>query len=167
VGPAWVDIANAQHHRAFRWVEVERDDVFDLLGEQRSLLSFHVSCRCGCRPNARQIREIAVWVNPTSAAIDRVDQCVASFGEVSSVLVITRSTSSSLIVRGRPGRGSSSRPSSRYSTNRFRHFRTVPRLSPSRAATSMFVPPFAASSTIRDRLASACALVGRRAHDSN
>jgi len=30
--------------------------------------------RCGCSPNARQIFEIAVWVNPTLAAIDRVDQ---------------------------------------------------------------------------------------------
>jgi hypothetical protein len=28
-------------------------------------------------PNARQIREIAVWDIPVAAAIDRVDQCVS------------------------------------------------------------------------------------------
>lgn len=39
-----------------------------------SVDSFHVSTRCGCRPNARQIREIAVWDIPVAAAIDRVDQ---------------------------------------------------------------------------------------------
>ena len=49
----------------------------------------------------------AVWLSPTSAAIERVDQCVASFGVVSSVLTITSSTFASLIFRGRPGRGSS------------------------------------------------------------
>ena len=78
-----------------------------------SLESFHVSWRCGCKPNARQIRETAVWESPTSAAIDRVDQCVASFGVDSNVLTITSSTCASLIIRGRPGRGSSSSPSRR------------------------------------------------------
>jgi hypothetical protein len=36
--------------------------------------SFQVSTRCGLRPNARQIREIAVCDIPVAAAIDRVDQ---------------------------------------------------------------------------------------------
>ena len=77
-----------------------------------------MSWRCGWSPNARQIRDTAVCVSPTSLAIDRVDQCVASFGVLSSVLVITASTCSSVIVRGRPGRGSSVSPSSRCSANR-------------------------------------------------
>jgi hypothetical protein len=64
---------------------------------------------------------------PTSAAIDRVDQCVASLGAVSRVLTMTASTWSSLIVRGRPGRGSSSKPSRRSARNRDRHFATVAR----------------------------------------
>jgi hypothetical protein len=37
---------------------------------------------------------------PSSAAIDRVDQCAASFGVVSSVLTITSSTLASVIFRG-------------------------------------------------------------------
>jgi hypothetical protein len=41
---------------------------------------------------------------PTAAAIDRVDQCVASAGVSSKVLTITRSTSASVMVRGGPGR---------------------------------------------------------------
>jgi hypothetical protein len=62
---------------------------------------------CGFNPNARQIRLTALWLIPVAAAIDLVDQCVASFGCSSSVFTITRSTCSSLIERGLPGRGSS------------------------------------------------------------
>jgi hypothetical protein len=87
--------------------------------------SFHVSWRCGASPNARQILWTADCVSPTSAAIDRVDQCVAFFGVDSNVRPITSSTWRSLTVRGRPGRRSSSRPSSRSAANRLRHLRTV------------------------------------------
>ncbi len=62
-----------------------------------SLESLNVSARCGCSPNAFQIRCTAVWLRPTSAAIDRVDQCVAFVGADSSVLVITSSTFASEI----------------------------------------------------------------------
>lgn len=47
------------------------------------------------------------WLNRQAGATERVLQCVASAGNDSSVFVITRSTSSSRIVRGTPGRGSS------------------------------------------------------------
>jgi len=133
-----------------------------------SLESLKVSWRCGWSPNARQIRDTAVCVSPTSVAIDRVDQCVASFGVVSSVLVITASTWSSVIVRGRPGRGSSVSPSSRCSANRLRHLATMPRDTPSSPASSVFDrSPSATANTIRDRSASACAVVRRRAHASS
>ena len=50
-----------------------------------SLESFQCSTRGGCSPNARQIREIAVWLSPVAVAICRVDQCVPpSGGAVSS-----------------------------------------------------------------------------------
>ncbi len=101
-------------------------------------------------------------MSPTSRAIDRVDQCVAAFGLLSSVLVITAATCSSLIVRGRPGRGSSVNPSERCSANRDRHFVTIARLIPNRSAISVFLSPSAAANTIRDRNASACEPVGRR-----
>ncbi len=45
-----------------------------------SVDSFQSSTRCGLSPNARQIREIAVWFNPTAFAIDRVDQCAVTVG---------------------------------------------------------------------------------------
>ena len=51
-----------------------------------SVDSLNVSWRCGLSPNARQIREIADWLIPVAAAIDRVDQCVASTGLDSRVL---------------------------------------------------------------------------------
>jgi len=41
------------------------------------------------KPNAHQMRDAADRESPTSAAIDRVDQCVASLGVDSSVLMIT------------------------------------------------------------------------------
>ncbi len=110
--------------------------------------SLNVSARCGWSPNARQIRCTADCVRPTSAAIDRVDQCVASLGADSSVLVITSSTIASVIVRGCPGRGSSTRPSSRSASNRRRHFATVLRCTPSRAAIAPVRNPSATSNTI-------------------
>jgi hypothetical protein len=81
--------------------------------------------------------------------------------------MITSSTCASVIVRGCPGRGSSVKPSRRASANRVRHFAAVARLIPRRAATSVLVRPSAAVNTIRDRNANACALDGRRDHDSN
>jgi hypothetical protein len=104
---------------------------------------------------------------PVAAAIERVDQCVAFVGVSSNVLTITCSTSSSLIVRGAPGRGSSCRPSRRRSRNRVRHFATVPRVIPRRSPISVFEPPSAHANTIRHRNANACAVVGRRAHRSS
>src|ERR1019366_5518656 len=48
-----------------------------------SLESLKVSCRCGCRPNARQMRETAVCDRRASRAIERVLQCVAPSGTLS------------------------------------------------------------------------------------
>ena len=120
------------------------------------MLSFQVSTRWGLSSNARQIREMADWLMPVAAAIDRVDQCVSSPGPCSSrVLVITSSTCSSVIFRGAPGLGSSDRPSSRSAANRDRHFATVAREIPRASATCVFAAPSAHASTIRDRSASA------------
>jgi hypothetical protein len=121
-----------------------------------SLESFQVSWRCGCSPNACQIRITASGVIPTSRAIDRVDQCVASLGVLSSVVIITRSTCSSVIDRGFPGRGSSTRPSRRRPEKRLRHFVTVGRETPNASAISpLDHNPSDAISTIRALSASA------------
>ena len=40
--------------------------------------SLNASVWCGLSPNARQMRLTAVWLMPVAAAIERVDQCVAS-----------------------------------------------------------------------------------------
>src|SRR5579884_1521206 len=105
-----------------------------------SVDSFQVCTRCGLSPNARQIRETADCDIPVAAAIDRVDQCVSRPDVSSRVLVIIRSICSSLMTRGRPGRGSSDNPSNRCTTNRDRHFDTVARDTPSWLATSPTVP---------------------------
>ena len=132
-----------------------------------SLESFQASWRCGWSPNAFQIRCTAVWLRPTSVAIERVDQCVASFGAVSSVLTITSSTLASLIFLGCPGRGSSVKPSKRCSAKRVRHVAAVERLIPKRSPISVFLSPSAANNTTRARWANAWALVRRRVHASN
>ena len=122
------------------------------------------STRCGFSANARQMRLTADCDMPVAAASERVDQCVAFAGVSSNVLTITRSTSSSVTVRGAPGRGSSQSPSKRRSRNRVRHFATVPRVTPSRSPIAVFDPPSAHANTIRHRNANACALFSRRAH---
>src|SRR6185437_2037638 len=118
-------------------------------------------------PNARQIRDTAVWFRPADLAIDRVDQWVSPFGGFcSSVAAITFSTCSSVIVRGRPGRGSSFSPASRNARNRARHLPAVVLDIPSSAATSLTEPPSAQARMTRDRSARACAVFRRRAHPS-
>jgi hypothetical protein len=61
----------------------------------------------GLSPYARQIRRTVVCDIPVVRAVSMVDQCVAFFGVSSSVVTTTRSTSSSVIVLGAPGLGSS------------------------------------------------------------
>jgi hypothetical protein len=112
--------------------------------------------------NARQIRLMAVWLMPVARAIDRVDQWVSWRGGGSSrVLVITCSTCSSVMVRGRPGRGSSDRPSSRWRTNRPRHLVTVWGQTLNCSATALLVAPSAQASTILARKARAWAVLAR------
>lgn len=82
------------------------------------------------------MRHTAVWLMPVAWAMERVDQWVASRGASSRVFVITRSTSSSVMLRGLPGRGSSVRPSRRISAKRLRHLPTVARAKESSAAIS-------------------------------
>src|SRR5215469_16186795 len=57
-----------------------------------SLESLKPSTRCGCNPNARQMRLTMVWLSPQRLAIARVLQCVASAGVLSRVTRTTRST---------------------------------------------------------------------------
>jgi len=100
-------------------------------------------------------------------AIDARDQCVAFTGVFSKVSTTTCSTCSSVIFRGTPGRGSSTKPFKRRSTNRDRHLPTIGRDTPNRAATSVLDNPSAHTNTIRHRNAKPCALFRRRDHDSN
>jgi hypothetical protein len=117
--------------------------------------SLNPSVRCGFRPNVFQIRPIVDLDSPLRSAIFARDQCVAFSGVDSSVATTISSTCSAVTVAGRPGRGSSTSPSRRCSTNRDRHLPTVGRLTPSRSATTVFASPVAHSSTIRERNASA------------
>ena len=113
------------------------------------------------------MRLMVLRLSPERRAIERVLQCVASAGVVSNVSVTTLSTSASVILRGAPDRGSSTRPSKRRSKNRDRHFPTVGFDRFNSAATSVFVLPSAHLRTIRARCANAWAVFGRRTHCSN
>ena len=115
----------------------------------------------------RQIREIVAFERPTAAPRLRVLHSVRVGGGVSSVRVITSTTRSSVTVRGTPGRGSSVNPASRRTRKRSRHLQTQLLDTASRSATARLVSPSAQASTIRDRTATRCAVVGRRAHWSN
>jgi len=107
-------------------------------------------------PKARQISLTVCRLIPCRWAIDRVDQCAASLGVVSSVSTTTASTTSSLIVRAAPGLGASASSSSRSAANRWRHLPAVTLSQPSSPAILVFGLPSAQASTIRDRNANAC-----------
>ena len=97
------------------------------------------------------MRQIVVCDSPASFAIERSDQWVASAGVEVSVRSITSATFSSAMVLGRPGRGSSDRPSMRSLTKRLRHLPTVRALTPLSAATALFVSPSAQRRIMRQR----------------
>ena len=105
--------------------------------------------------------------SPTSLAIPRVDQWVASLGFSSKVLISTRSTISPVIVGGTPERYSSANPGRRSRWKRPRHLHTVCGDVPTSRATAWLVLPSAQASTIRVRMARDCVVQGRRAHRSN
>jgi hypothetical protein len=127
----------------------------------------NVSVRQGWSPNARQMRCTLEGEIPTRLASSRFDQCVAPAGTSSKVRTTTSSTWASVMVRGTPGRGSSVSPSSRSRKNRARHRLTVLKLTPSRAATAVFLPPCAQASTIRARNARPCPVLRRLTQFSN
>src|SRR5262249_35984348 len=86
----------------------------------------------------------------------RVLQCVAPRGWLSSVCTMTLATFASSILRGTPGRGSSSSPSMPRSTKRRCHLPTVCTVTRSRAATALLLKPEAQPNTMRARNAKAC-----------
>ena len=149
-----------------RRIKVEAHNVphlFDEEGVRRQLEGFG-AVRLQCQ--ARQMRLTVVWLRPERRAMDRVLQWVASLGVVSKVNAITRSTSASSIILGRPLRGWSNRPSSRCSRNRERHFPTVSTHTRNSAATAVLLRPSAQARTILARRANAWAVLGRRVHCS-
>ena len=99
-------LIDAEDERSVRRGKVKADDIAYLVDEQRIVRQLECWLRCGCKPNATHIRRTVVWEKPVSAAIERIDQCVASNGVVRNVRSITAATWSSSIVRGRPGRAS-------------------------------------------------------------
>ena len=160
-----------------------------------SVDSLKVSLRCGCSENAFQIRCTVDGAKPDARAIPRDVKCVRPVGSVSSVAVTTSATFWSVTVRGAPGRGSSSKPSSRFSAKRLRQVAAVTRVMPSRSAIARLLAPHgdldrdlvrrrqdaqhvqralkndatprAASSTISARIASACATLRRRNREAS
>ena len=128
--------------------------------------SLKVSIRCDCNPNVCQMRAMVALEKPATSAMLRVVHWVASAGGPSSVRVMMSTTRSSVALRGAPGRGSSVKPGRRRTRNRSRHLHTLLLETRSRLATARLVNPSAQARTIRDRDASRCAEVGRRAHCS-
>ena len=132
-----------------------------------SLDSLKLSTRCGCRPKAPQIRCTVVAEMPVARAIERRLQWVAPSGIVSSARITTSAILSSPILRGAPGRGSSSSPPSRLSAKRARHRPTVRRETPNFSAIAKLLSPSAAKSTIRARRAAPCDDLRRRTRRSS
>ena len=150
--------------KGFVWrTQIEPDNVSDFLNEQRIGRQLERLRAMRLNPKARQIRQTALWLRPVAVAIARLLQCVASSGRVSKVRVTTCSTCASVIRRGAPGRGSSSKPSSRCCRKRCRHLLTICGVTRCCCATTWFSCPAAQPRISRARWARACAVVRRRA----
>ena len=164
-------LVDAQHHRALGRVEIEPDDVADLVDELRvpGQLPRLLRDAAAARTPARSACT-AVCVSPTSAAIDRVDQCVASFGVALQRLgdhrldlrVGHRPRPTRARLVDQPVQPLARRTGAATCATVLRvHARAAAAISALSAA------PRPTSKTIRERSASACALVRRRDHDSN
>src|SRR5260370_11766294 len=94
------------------------------------------------------------WLSPVLAANARLLQCVAPLGASSRVRRTARSTRSSPICRGAPGRISSPKPTIPSVIKRFRHIPTVQPVLPGLAAPAALLSPLAHSRTMRARKAS-------------
>src|SRR5450755_3701111 len=132
-----------------------------------SVDSLNPSARWGLRPKSFQIRPIVEGESPDFLAIEVRDQWVALLGLDSSVATSTSSTWSRVIEAGRPGRSSSTSPSSRSAMNRDRHLPTVTGLHRSCAATLLLSAPSAHAKTIFERNANACDDLARRDHETS
>ena len=159
-------LVHAQDQRPVRRVEVEPHNIRTFSMKRGSADGLKVSVRWGCSAKARQMRLTVLWLRPERRAMDRVLQWVASLGVASKVNAITRSTSASSIILGRPLRGWSNRPSIRCSRNRERHFPTVSTHTRNSAATPVLLRPSAQARTILARRANAWAVLGWRVHCS-
>ena len=113
-----------------RWIEVQSDNVADLVDEERVLGELEGLCamrlkRKGPPDSAdRTLAQTTALGQRSRAPVRRV------LGErlQGQCQVKARSTSSSLTLRGAPGRGSSVHPSRPLSRYRRRHLPTVGRL---------------------------------------
>ena len=83
-----------------------------------SVDSLNVSLRCGCRPNARQIRWTVVRPRPLAFAMSRTAPVRGAARRLFQRADDDALDRSSVIARGAPGRGSSYNPSSRSRTKR-------------------------------------------------
>ncbi len=114
-------------NRSLGRVRVQPADVVDLLDELRVGRELELLLAVRLQSERLPGTPDRVLRRPQVRRQRRVDQCVASFGVLSNVVVTIRSTCSSVTVRGRPGRGSSNRPSSRRSAGRLRRRHRRPR----------------------------------------
>jgi hypothetical protein len=71
---------------------IELDDIAYLVDEQRVVRQPERLATVWLQAECRPIRRIVVWEKPVSAAIERIDQCVASAGVVRNVGLITAAT---------------------------------------------------------------------------
>ena len=115
--------------------------------------------RCGCNPNACQIRTIALCDSPGFLS----HQTSAPMGAIScmdSSVLVTTALCASEIDRGAPGRGSSSNPSSRFTRNRSRHLQTVAPVTCTLLAAAPLLNPSPHAKMMRARRATLALTLG-------
>ena len=85
-------LIDAENKRPVRRRKVKTNDIAHLVDEQRVGRQLERLAAVRLQAERRPIRRIVGWEKPVSAAIERIDQCVASAGVVRSVRSITAAT---------------------------------------------------------------------------
>src|SRR5471030_3281757 len=148
-------LVHTQHHGLGRRIEIQTDDVTRLGNELRigrqleGFLTMRLQAKRAPDPTHRRLRQTTFTRHGARAPMCR-------FGRLFfQCLGMSASTRASSMVRGAPGRGASSSPSSRCLRKRARHFVTVWGVTSSVSATTLLLVPLAQLRTMRERKASA------------
>jgi hypothetical protein len=146
---------DAEDERLVGRIEIEADHIAQLLDEEGIGRELEAAGPVRLQPEDLEDAMDRALGQARPLAMVRTLQCLPVLGLLACVLVRSSPIASSSMVRGRPLRNSSYRPSRRWVMNRLRHLPTVCGPTPRSAATALLLRSFSHAKTMRARSVSA------------